>query len=65
MLNDGLLKVGFSAGAVNMQCYLINMSPQTSVKRNVVEEIWKSNHIDLNYLNIFGCPTYMHITSEN
>lgn len=48
-----------------MPSYLINKSPQTSLEGKVVEEVWIDNSIDLDSLKIFGCSTYVLISSED
>ncbi|CAI8588390.1 unnamed protein product [Vicia faba] len=63
-LNDRLSK-GLWAITLNMACHLVNRSPQTSLDRKVTEEVWTCNPIDLNNLMIFGCPSFMHIFSED
>ena len=47
-----------------MACYLINRSPRASLGAKVAEEVWKGKPIDLGNLKIFGCPTYVHISSD-
>ena len=62
-LNAGLPKC-FWAEAVSMACYLINRSPRASLGGKVTEEVWKGKPIDLGNLKIFGCPTNVHISSD-
>lgn len=62
--NDGLLK-GLWAEAVNMTCYFINMLPHALFEDKAVKEVWTGSPIDLENLRIFGCPSYMHISSED
>jgi hypothetical protein len=63
-LNAGLSK-GFWAEAINMACYLINRSPRASLEGKVAEEVWTGKPIDLDNLRIFGCPAFVHISSED
>ncbi|CAJ2662759.1 unnamed protein product [Trifolium pratense] len=63
-LNAGLSK-GFWAEAINMACYLINRSPRASLEGKVAKEVWTGKPIDLNNLRIFGCPAFVHISSED
>jgi hypothetical protein len=30
----------------------------------VAKEVWKCNEVDYFSLRVFGCPTYVHIPSE-
>ena len=62
-LNAGLAK-NFWAEAVNMACYLINRSPRAALEGKVSEEVWTGNQVDYSHLRVFGCPAYMHISSE-
>ena len=47
-----------------MACYLINRSPRASLGGKVAKEVWTGKPIDLDNLKIFGCPTYVHISSN-
>jgi len=47
-----------------MACYLINRSPRASLGRKVAEEVWTGNAVDFSHLQIFGCPAYMHVPSD-
>ena len=49
---------------MSMACYLINRSPWASLGGNITEEGWISKPIDLGNLKIFGCPAYVHISSD-
>lgn len=49
LLNNGLSK-GFWTEAVNMDDYLINMSPKASLVGKVEENVWTCNPIDLENL---------------
>jgi hypothetical protein len=62
-LNVGLAKI-FWAVAVSMACYLINRSPRAALDGKVAEEVWTGNEVDYSGLRVFGCPTYVHIPSE-
>lgn len=52
-LNIGLSK-GLWATTLNMECYLFNRSPRTSLDRKVTEEVWTCNPIDMTNLRILG-----------
>ncbi|KAL4304503.1 hypothetical protein GQ457_10G014750 [Hibiscus cannabinus] len=62
-LNSGLPKC-FWAEAVSMACYLINRSPRASLGDKVAEEVWSGNVLDFSNLQIFGCPTYVHVPGD-
>jgi hypothetical protein len=54
----------FWADVVSMACYLINKSLRAALYGKVVEEVWTGNEVHYSSLRVFGCPTYMHIPSE-
>lgn len=58
------LAKNFWANAVSMACFLINRSPRELLDGKVAEEAWTSNEVDFTDLWVFGCPSYMHIPSE-
>jgi transposase InsO family protein len=62
-LNAGLAKI-FWVDVVSMACYLINRSPRIALDGKVTEEVWTGNEVDYSSLRVFGCPTYVHIPSE-
>jgi hypothetical protein len=63
-LNARLPKV-FWAEAVNMACYIINRSPRVALDGKVAKEVWTRQEVDYSLMRIFGCPTYVHISSED
>ena len=62
-LNVGLSK-GSWAKTISMACYLLNRSPRASLDDKVAEEVWIGNLIDFDNLKIFGCPFFVHISSD-
>ena len=62
-LNAKLTK-NFWAEAVSMACFLINRSPKVALNGKVVEEVWTGNAVDYSNLRVFGCPSYVHVSSE-
>jgi hypothetical protein len=62
-LNARLANI-FCVDAVSMACYLIKRSPRVALERKVAEEVWIGNEVDYFGLRVFGCPTYVHIPSE-
>ena len=45
-------------------CFFINRSPRVTLDRKVAEEVWTGNAVDYSNLRVFGCPAYMHVSSE-
>lgn len=64
LLNVGLSK-GFLEYVVNMTHYLINRSPLDSMEREVVDEVWIYNLINLDNLRIFRGLKYVHVSSKD
>ena len=62
-LNAKLTK-NFWAEVVSMTCFLINRSPRVVVDGKVAEEVWTSNAVYYSNLRVFGCPTYVHVSSK-
>ena len=54
----------FWADTMSMACYLINKPLRAALDGKVVEEVWTGNEVDYSSLRVFGCPTYVHIPSE-
>uniref|UniRef100_A0A2N9F5E5 CCHC-type domain-containing protein n=1 Tax=Fagus sylvatica TaxID=28930 RepID=A0A2N9F5E5_FAGSY len=63
-LNAELPKI-FWAEAVDMACYIINRSPRVALDGKVAEEVWTGQEVDYSFMRIFGCPAYVHISSED
>ena len=61
---DAGLPKSFWAEVVSIACYLINRSPRALLGGKVTEEVWTGKLIDLGNLKIFGCPAYVHISSD-
>lgn len=47
-----------------MACFLVNRYPRKALNGKVAEEVWTPNEVDYSGSRLFGCPTYMHIPSE-
>jgi hypothetical protein len=47
-----------------MACYMINRSPKVTLDGKVAKEVWTGNEVNYIGLRVFGCPTYVHIPSE-
>ena len=52
------------AEAVSMACFLINRSHRVALDGKVAEEVWTGNAVDYSNLRVFGCPAYVHVSSE-
>jgi hypothetical protein len=62
-LHAGLLET-FWADAVNTATYLINRGPSVPLEFRISEEVWSGNEVNLSYLKVFGCVSYVHIDSN-
>ena len=62
-LNAKLTK-NFLAEAVSMACFLINRPSKVALDGKVAEKVWTGNAIDYSNLRVFGCPAYVHVSSE-
>ena len=47
-----------------MACFLINRSPRVALNGKVADEVWTRNAVDYSNLRVFGCSTYVHVSSE-
>lgn len=57
---NGVPKI-FWVEAVNMTCYIMNMSPHAALEGRGLEKIWTGNLIEYFDLKVFGYPYFMHI----
>jgi hypothetical protein len=62
-LHAGLLET-FWADAVNTAAYLINRGPSVSLEFRIPKEVWSGKEVNLSYLKVFGCVSYVHIDSD-
>ncbi|KAE8685157.1 Expansin-A8 [Hibiscus syriacus] len=51
------------AEAINTAAYLINRGPSVPLDGGIPEEAWSKKEINLSYLRVFGCISYVHIDS--
>ncbi|KAE8686500.1 cytochrome P450 71A9-like [Hibiscus syriacus] len=51
------------AEAINTAAYLINRGPSVPLDGGIPEEAWSKKEINLSYLRVFGCISYVHINS--
>lgn len=59
-LKCGLPKM-FWAEAVNTAAFLINRGPSVALEKGIPEEAWRGKEVNLSYLKVFGCVSYVHI----
>ncbi|PON79458.1 Polynucleotidyl transferase, ribonuclease H-like superfamily protein, partial [Parasponia andersonii] len=55
----------FWADAVNTAAYLINKGPSVPLDYRIPEEVWSSKKVNLSFLKVFGCLSYVHIDLAN
>ncbi|KAE8690148.1 hypothetical protein F3Y22_tig00110925pilonHSYRG00035 [Hibiscus syriacus] len=51
------------AEAINTAAYLINRGPSIPLDGRIPEEVWSKKEINLSHLRVFGCISYVHISS--
>ena len=54
---------GLRAKVVNTTTHLINKGPSTPLNFKLPEEVWSGKKVNLSYLKVFGCVSYVHIDS--
>ena len=62
-LHAGLPKT-FWAKAINTAAYLINRGPSVSLGFKIPEEEWTGKEVDLSYLKVFGCVSYVYVDHD-
>ena len=62
-VNVGLPKQ-FCADAVSSSTYLINKGPSIPPNGGIPKEAYAGKEVNLQYLKIFGCISYVHIDSD-
>lgn len=62
-LHAGLPEI-FWADAVSTAAYLINRGPSVPLDCRIPEEVWSGKEVNLSYLKVFGCLSYVHIDSN-
>ena len=64
MLTETGMEKKFWAEAALTAVYLINMSPNVSLRFQIPEEVWSGSKVDYSHLRRFGCVAYVHRTIE-
>ena len=59
-IHVGLLKT-FWVDAINIVTYLINRGSSIPLDCRIPKEVWSSKKINLSFLKVFGCLSYVHI----
>ena len=59
-IHAGLPKM-FWADAVNTAAYSINRCPSVPLDGELPEEAWSGKEVNLSFLKVFGCVSYVHI----
>jgi hypothetical protein len=50
---------------VVIACYLVNISPSSTLDDKTPQEVWIGKKPSLTHLKVFGCDTYVHVPKEN
>jgi hypothetical protein len=61
LLKEKHLSNTFWAEVVACSVYLLNRSPNTSLKMKVPQEAWSGTKLNVAHLRTFGCIAYVHI----
>lgn len=64
MLFEAELSKQYWAEVVATAVYLLNRSPNSSIKYETPEELWTGEKHNLSHLRIFGCKAVAHIPNE-
>jgi hypothetical protein len=50
---------------VGTACYLVNISPSSTLDDKTPQEVWTGKEPSLTHLKVFGCDAYVHVPKEN
>jgi hypothetical protein len=53
------------AEVVGTICYMVNISPSSTLDDKTPQEVWIGKKPSLTHLKVFGCEAYVHVTKEN
>nr|KYP39013.1 Retrovirus-related Pol polyprotein from transposon TNT 1-94 [Cajanus cajan] len=62
MLSEAKLLKHFWGEALLTVVHVINLSPAVALNTEVPEKIWFGKNVSYDYLRIFGCKTFVHIS---
>ena len=64
MLAESGMEKKLWADATSTTVYLINRSPNASLRFQIPEEVWSGSKVDYRHLRRFGCVAYVHRTED-
>jgi len=64
MLSGVGLGQEFWAEAVEIACYLLNISPSSTLENKIPQEVWTGKKPSLSHLRVFGFDAYVHVLKE-
>lgn len=64
MLPNSKLPRIFWAEVASVACFIINRSPLITIWKNYTEEVWTGNPPNYLNLEIFRCPSSVHLDNE-
>jgi hypothetical protein len=50
---------------VGTTCYLVNISPSSTLDDKNPQEVWTGKKPSITHLKVFGCEAYVHVPKEN
>jgi transposase InsO family protein len=53
------------AKEVGIACYLVNISPSSTLDEKNLQEVWTGKKPSLTHLKVFGYEAYVHLPKEN
>jgi hypothetical protein len=65
MLSGTELGQEFWAEAVDTACYLVNLSPSSTLDEKTPHEAWTKKKPSLQHLRVFGYDAYVHVPNKN
>eukprot|EP00253_Pinus_taeda_P033408 PITA_33408 len=64
MLSGVELGQEFWVEAVENACYLVNISPSSTLEDKTPQELWIGKKPSLSHMRVFGCDAYVHVPKE-
>ena len=61
MLSDVGLSQDYWAETIDIACYVLNMSPMSTLVNKTPYEAWAGKIPSLTHLRVFGCDAFVHI----